>query len=66
MQQSFSLLDFFAAISGLRINYEKTEALWIGSLVFQRREIAAYHNISLPSHEIKALEVWLSTIKEES
>ena len=38
MQQSFSLLDSFASISGLRINYEKTETLWIGAMHFQRRK----------------------------
>ena len=32
MQQSFNLLDSFASTSGLRINYEKTEALWIGAI----------------------------------
>lgn len=66
MQQSFSLLDSFASISGLRVNYEKTEALWIGAMRFQRRKFAAFKNISWPSHKVKALGVWLSTIKEES
>ena len=66
MQKSFSLLDSFASISGLRINYEKTEALWIDAMRFQRRKIAAYQNISWPSHKVKALGVWLSTVKEES
>ena len=45
---------------------QKTEALWIGVMRFQRRKIAAYQNISWPSHKVKALGVWLSTIKEES
>ena len=66
MQQSFSLLDSFASISGVRIYYEKTEALWIGSIRFQRSNIAAYQNISWPSHKVKALGVWLSTIGEEA
>ena len=66
MQQSFSLLDSFASIPGLKVNYEKTEALWIGAMLFQRRKIAAFKNISWPSHKVKALGVWLSTIKEES
>ena len=54
------------SISGLRINYKKTEALWIGSMHFQRRKIAVYQNISWPSHKVKALGVWLSTIREEA
>jgi len=36
VHQSFSLSDSFAALSGLRVNYEKTEALWIGSSRLQR------------------------------
>ena len=28
----FELLDAFASISGLYVSYEKTEALWIGSM----------------------------------
>ena len=55
MQKSSSLLDFFASISGLRSSYEKAEALWIGAMRFQRRKIAAYQNISWPSHKVKAL-----------
>ena len=38
MQQSFYLLDSFAEISGLKVNYEKTEALWIGSLRLQKKD----------------------------
>ena len=34
---SLGLLDSFAEISGLKVNYEKTEALWIGSLRLQKR-----------------------------
>ena len=29
--RSLYLLDAFASISGLKVNYEKTEALWIGA-----------------------------------
>ena len=31
-KHSLRLLDSFAEISGLKVNYKKTEALWIGSL----------------------------------
>ena len=34
--------------------------------VFKKKKIAAYQNISWPSHKVKALEVCLSTIKEEA
>ena len=66
MQQSFYLLDSFAEISGLKVNYEKTEALWIGSLRLQKRIIAAYQNITWAFSKVNALGVWFSTIKEES
>ena len=29
--RSLYVLDPFASISGLKVNYEKTEALWIGA-----------------------------------
>ena len=66
MQQSFYLLDSFAEISGLKVNYKKTEALWIGSLRLQKRIIAAYQNITWAFSKVNALGVWFSTIKEES
>jgi len=31
MQNLFKLLDRFEKISGLKVNYSKTEAMWIGS-----------------------------------
>ena len=66
VHQSFTLLDSFAALSGLRVNYEKTEALWIGSSFLQRRIISAFQHIMWFVHKVKALGVWFSTIKEES
>ena len=65
VRQSFSLrLDSFATIiSGLRINYEKTEALWIGSSRLQRRVIPDFQHIMWPANKVKALGVWFSTIK---
>ena len=31
LERSFALLDSFSQLSGLRVNCEKTEVLWIGS-----------------------------------
>ena len=59
-------MDSFAELSGLKVNYEKTEALWIGSLRLQRRTIETNKNITWSFHKVKALGVWFSTIKEES
>ena len=63
---SLGLLDSFAEISGLKVNYEKTEALWIGSLRFQKRRIETSKNILWSFCKVNALGVWFSTIKEES
>ena len=60
VRQSFSLLDSFATISGLRINYEKTEALWIGFSRLQRRVIPDSQQIMWPANKVKALGVWVS------
>ena len=32
MQASFRILDQFAGMSGLKVNVEKTNAIWIGSM----------------------------------
>ena len=66
VHQFFSLLDSFATISDLRINYEKTEALWIGFSRLQRRVIPDFQHIMWPANKVKALGVWFSTIKGES
>ena len=66
VRHSLSLLDSFAELSGLVVNYEKTEALWIGSLRLQRRTIETNKNILWSFRKVRALGVWLSTIKEES
>jgi len=60
------LLDFFAKISGLKVNYKKTEALWFGSLCLQKRRIEINKNIRWSFGKVNALGVWFSTIKEES
>ena len=31
LERSFAILEKFGEVSGLRVNCEKTEALWIGS-----------------------------------
>ena len=65
-KHSLGLLDSFAEISGLKVNYEKTEALWIGSLRLQNRRIELNKNILWSFCKVNALGVWVSTIKEES
>ena len=58
------LLDIFADISGLKVNYEKTEALWIGSLKNSNTIIPSNKPITwvrLGLGLVYALGVWFST-----
>ena len=64
-EHSFSrtlyLLDIFADISGLKVNYEKTEALWIGSLKNSNTIIPSNKPITWAERKVYALGVWFST-----
>ena len=55
------LLDIFADISGLKVNYEKTEALWIGSLKNSNTIIPSNKPITWAERKVYALGVWFST-----
>ena len=55
------LLDIFADISGLKVNYEKTEALWIGSLKNSNAIIPSNKPITWAERKVYALGVWFST-----
>ena len=64
--RSLYLLDAFASISGLKVNYEKTEALWIGAskssnLTFPSSELIIWAN-----KRVFALGVWFSTLEDGS
>ena len=60
-ESSFSrtlyVLDIFANVSGLKANYEKTEALWIGS----HKNTNAVIPIFWAEGKVYALGVWFST-----
>ena len=66
--RSLYSLDAFASISGLKVNYEKTEALWIGA--------SKSSNLTLPSSKpitwanelerVFALGEWFSTLEDGS
>ena len=45
IERSFLLLDIFAKLSGLKVNYEKTEALGIGSFKNRTDKLAIKENI---------------------
>ena len=66
LERSFPLLDMFAKLSGLKVNYEKTEALWIGSLKNRTDKLAIKQNIKWTFRKVKSLGVWFSTSEEEA
>ena len=66
IERSFFLLDSFGKLSGLNVNYEKTEALWIGSFSNRTDKINIKQNIKWTFQRVKALGVWFSTCREEA
>ena len=55
------LLDTFAVCSGLKVNYEKTEALWIGSSRNSNIVLPSNKPITWAEGKVHALGVWFST-----
>ena len=66
IERFFLLLDIFAKLSGLKVNYEKTEALWIGSFKNRTDKLAIKQNIKWTFRKVKSLGVWFSTSVEEA
>ena len=66
LERSFLLLDMFAKLSGLKVNNEKTKALWIGSLKNRTDKLAIQQNIKCTFLKVKSLGVWFSTSEEEA
>ena len=66
LQKALELLDKIALISGLKVNYEKTEALWIGNLRHCTVPLLPQKKISWVRRKVKALEVWFSKDEMES
>ena len=63
-QNSLQILEFFRAISGLRLNYKKTEALWIGANAGSEEKLCPENDLRWMSDKVKTLDVWLSTDPE--
>ena len=66
IERSFVLLNIFAKLSGLKVNYENTEALWIGSFKNRTDKLAINQNIRWNIRKVKSLGVWFSSSKEEA
>ena len=64
LQIIFSVLDTFASVSGLKVNYEKTEAMWIGVLKDSTNTMFPEKKIKWSFDKVKALGVWFSAKNE--
>ena len=62
--RSLYLLDTFALISGLKVNYEKTEALWIGSYKSSEITLPSSKPILWAKDKVYALGVWFLTLED--
>ena len=63
-QNSLQILEFFRAISGLRLNYKKTDVLWIGANAGGEEKLCPEKDLRWMRDKVKALSVWLSTDPE--
>ena len=64
--RSLYLLDAFASISGLKVNYEKTEALWINASKDSNLIFPSSKPITWADGRVFALGVWISTLEDSS
>lgn len=66
LENAFKTLDNFALASGLKVNYEKSEALWIGKLRNSNETLFLQRKLTWARRKVKALGVWFSTIEGAS
>ena len=60
-QNSLQVLELFSLISCLRVNYKKTEVLWIGANAGSEEKLCPEHDLKWMKNKVKTLGVWLST-----
>ena len=61
LREALSILDRFYAISGLKINVEKTKAIWIGALSNSDIRICRNYNLDWTNGHFKILGVTFTT-----
>ena len=66
LETAFKTLDNFALASGLKVNYEKSEALWIGKQRNSKETLFLQRKLTWARRKVKALGVWFSTIEGAS
>ena len=66
LESSFAISYKFGKVSGMRVNCEKTEALWIASKKGSNQIICSDKNLKWADGKVKALGVWFCIDCEES
>ena len=63
LENAFKTFDNLALASGLKVNYKKSEALWIGKQRNSKETIFLQRRLTWARRKVKALGVWFSTIE---
>ena len=61
-----AMLDDFSNVSGLRLNDNKTESLWIGASIGNDKILLSGKELKWPKDKVKSLGLWISTDRELS
>ena len=61
LNQTLLELEFFANISGLKINFDKTQVVWIGSKNFSTSAIKTRWKLSWGANKFKVLGIIFNT-----
>lgn len=61
LKESLNILNTFYQMSGLKINFEKTKAIWIGSLSYSTRQICKKYKLDWSQGPFKILGVTFTT-----
>ena len=54
-----NVLKYFANISGLRINYDKTQVIWIGNMKYSNHRLNAGNTLERGKQQFKLLGIEL-------
>jgi len=68
VSRTLYLLDAFGSVSGLKVNYDKTESLWISSFKNSNRVLVSNKQITWAKGKVyvTVLGVWFSTLEENA
>ena len=61
LRATLNAFNFFYAISGLKINLEKTRAIWLGSMAGSGRKLCSDHDLNWTQGNFKVLGITFST-----